>query len=148
MQITISVTGISKTKEQLNAVRNVMQDLSREFESLGADLTQFYSDKPFVTQGGIFGQPWARLNAKYEVQKAKKYPGRNTLVRTRTMQQSFRYDAGSQLLRIYNTAPYFMKHQLGIGVPQRAIFVIDSTRKKFIQDRLQGLIGDRLNKIR
>jgi len=43
-------------------------------------------------------------------------------------------------ITIYNNVYYFKKHQLGDGVPQRKMLILDPTMVKLVQDRINDYI--------
>jgi len=131
--ITITISGLDKTERTLRGAKRAVENLQPAMSEVGTYLARFFSSQVFASRGGIIGEPWQSLSARYAAYKAKRYPGRPPLVRTGLMQRSFISNSGASFARVSNSAPYFDYHQLGGSkVPERVMMKVDETRGREI----------------
>lgn len=138
------------------------------FQSIGKELTSYFSQQVFNSEGGILGDKWAPLNERYRnykatghtvldlaLQREKRigdgvnvYPGRGILVRTGAMQNSFTYDADNNSLTVGNTADYFVFHQSTREprekIPRRPMMALNEDVKTIISEIIDKDIKDKL----
>lgn len=144
VELTLTIQGDKEILAKLRNLSDSLNDMTRPLRSAGNLMTKFYSSVPFASRGSIYGTPWPSLSPAYAKYKAKKFPGRPILVATETMMHSFEFDSSSDMLRIYNTTDYFRKHQLGEGVPQRMMMLLDQQREKIVTDAVAEEIERKL----
>lgn len=131
--LEIELQGSAKLKSSLIKLISSIDDWSSTLSVVGRTLTKFYSTVPFASQGGIYGARWSALTPKYASQKARKYPGRPILIASGGMSTSFKSEADSKKVRIFNTNRLFPFHQLGGGkLPQRVMMKLDRQRKEML----------------
>lgn len=124
MQIQVTITG---DKELLRGLKKLGQELymlKSAMEDIGKDLSDYYSNEAFASQGGVFGTPWPRLSSKYASRKARIYAGRSPLIASGKMKESFDYKADNTSVYISNTAKQFKYHQSSaprLKLPRRAM---------------------------
>lgn len=126
----LHIEGAPQLQARLQRVINRLGSLQPTFQKAGEVMVKFYSTQPFLSQGAVYGEPWAPLDPKYAAYKERKYPGRGILVASGKMMDSFKATATSHRVEITNDTDYFAKHQLGQGVPQRVSMKLDEQRKQ------------------
>lgn len=132
-EIRVTVQGASEASRKLRKFGLSILDLSSSMDETGSYLAGFFSGEVFASRGGVIGQPWARLNEKYAVQKAKQWPGRPPLFRTGLMNRSFKHDAGRLSVEVFNADPKFRFHQEGTKhIPARVMMDVDYRREVMI----------------
>lgn len=135
MDIEIQVTGVHKSELMLSAAKRAVEGRTTTFSQIGKHLAKFFSGQVFASRGGVIDEPWPKLDAAYAAWKAKHYPGAIPLVRTGKMQHGFRYQAGPNFVRMYNTAKYFKYHQSDEPrekIPRRVMMKVDDQRRQDI----------------
>lgn len=139
--VVISISGLGETRERLLKLGRSVSDLRPVMGDIGQYLAKFFSSEVFASRGGVIGEPWAPLSARYAAYKARRYAGRQPLVRTGTMQRSFKYTHGAQFARVTNGASYFDYHQLGTRrMPQRMMMKVDDTREREITRMIEQYV--------
>lgn len=113
LAITIKVTGTQEVIDKLKRLESGLKDFTAPLEAIGEELKAFFSGQVFASQGGVLGVRWPTLAVATMVYKRKHYPSYATtpLIRTGAMQHSFEKQSSRNMLRVYNTAPYFVYHQ-------------------------------------
>lgn len=127
--LTVTITGDKAMIARLQKLDVSLLDMRTPMLTVSKFLTRYYS-KAFVSQGGLFGKPWPRLNRQYEVQKAKEYPGRPPLIKIGKMQRSFTYGLAKNGTVIRNTANHFPYHQSSAPrkrLPRRVMMAINNS---------------------
>lgn len=145
--VTITVTGLEDVQRKLKNLSQATSDLSPVMGDVGQYLSRFFSSEVFASRGGVIGEPWAPLSARYAALKAKQYPGRPPLVRTGVMQRSFKYDKGAHFARIYNNSPVFDYHQSNSPrskMPERVMMKVDDAREREIGRLIEKFINDKI----
>ena len=121
---------------------------NREFRIIGKEVTSYFSNQGFDSQGGVLGEKWPALSPAYKKYKAKKYGSVIPLVRTKAMKRGFVYDSDAESVTITNSAPYFAYHQSNeprTKLPRRVMMKATPAVKTLVS----GIIQDGLtNKIR
>lgn len=130
MALTMHVV-ISGDKEIISKLRKLKQSIftfERAMKTIGEELTSYFSNQVFASQGGILGERWPALSEKYRIYKAtghttlnlarqkattnvNTYPGRGILVKTGEMKNSFVFEADNKSVFITNTSDHFPFHQ-------------------------------------
>jgi phage gpG-like protein len=118
-------------------------------ETVGNYLMAFFSQDVFETEGQVYGEQWARLNAKYEEWKATHYPGRGVLEASGKMRYAFQLMTTSTYALIQNPTEYAKFHMTGTShMPARVFMKIDEQRAeevvKKIKEGIQQRIGESL----
>ena len=127
----IKIEGLPQLQTRLQRVVDSMGSLQPTFRKVGEVMTKFYSTQPFLSQGGVYGEHWAPLSAKYEVKKERAYPGRGILVASGKMMDSFKAEATNHSVTITNTSELFAYHQMGTSkMPQRVSMMLDEQRRQ------------------
>lgn len=141
-QVTITVTGDKEAMARLRKIGSGVVNLQTSMDKIGSYLTGFFSGEVFASRGGVIGESWPRLSAKYAAYKARTFPGRPPLIRRGVMQRSFKAKTGRASARIYNSAGHFGFHQEGTRrLPARVMMKVDQAREKRIIDIIQGEIA-------
>lgn len=144
MQINVQMTGDREAIARLKRIGNGVLHLKPSMDEIGSYLTGFFSGEVFASRGGVIGEPWARLSARYAARKAKEFPGRIPLVRTGLMNRSFKKDAGQMSVLLYNSSNHFDFHQLGTSkMPARAMMKVDAAR----QQRIVKIIDNHISEL-
>jgi hypothetical protein len=123
-------------------------DFSSANKSIGEDLAAYYSGVGFTSQGGVFGYKWSRLDLGYAKSKSRQNPGAPPLVKTGTMQDSFKFKADKHGVKVYNTAPYFKYHQSSeprskipyrpsLGINDAVINIVQATLEQDIAKKIR-----------
>lgn len=145
LNIEISIEGGAELEQRLNKLGSSLQDWKPELDIIGQDLVNFFSSKPFETQGEAVGENWPDLEPKYADEKHKEYPGTPVLIRTGLMSKSFGFRSSSLGLELFNSTDYFRNHQEGIGVPQRIMTKFDDQRIEAIKKVIVAGLQKRVN---
>lgn len=135
--ITISIKGNTETQQRLHKLGTSLLNLTDAMKAIGSNFKDFYTEQPFRSQGGIFGDPWPALRPGTIKQKIRYNPTTATypLIRTTKMQHSFAVESGQNFMRLYNTADYFKYHQLGTSrIPQRMMLALTESRYQAMKD--------------
>ncbi len=128
-------------------------DNSPAFDHM-ADVLFTSETKQFQTEGKFASGGWAPLSPRYARWKAKHYPGRGILERTRRLKRSLtRRPFGIERIRanemeIGTDVPYATYHQHGgTNLPQRRPLELrEATRNqmvKILQRHIAGILGPR-----
>jgi len=131
VQVSIDISGDKKLQRQLKKSSSALMNWSRELQSSGKFLKEFYSHKVVGVGGGAIGESWP----------PKKSGGPSVLVDTGKMQGSFRYSHTRFIGKLINTTEYFKFHQTGtFKMPRRLVFkVTDRIAKQVGQIFTKGL---------
>lgn len=121
LNLKLEVKGDQEIKRMLVGIGLDLRNLRSAMDEVGRSTTKYFSGQVFASRGATLngGQRWQRLNDRYAVQKARRYPGRPLLVRTGKMQNSFRYSSTGTSVTIENSAPHFVYHQS--SAPRRVL---------------------------
>lgn len=133
--ISISIDGAAEAAKRIGTVSSAVQDLHPVMGEIGKYLSRFFASEVFASRGSVIGEPWPALNARYAVQKAKRYPGRPPLVRTGVMQRNFVFISGATFARVTNKDPKFNFHQSDAPrskMPERIMMKVDEARAREI----------------
>jgi hypothetical protein len=135
MNFSMTIEGNEAAAQRLAAIGQSFNNLPDAMSSIGKYIASFLAGEVFASQGGITNNPWPRLSPRYEVVKAKKFPGSPMLVRTGLLQRKFETASSGSMVRIYNTATAkggkrYLKF-LNDGtrrMPARVVMALDDTR--------------------
>lgn len=148
MSISVTVTGDDTLLNKLENFGAQLVMMEGAMNSIGKELTAFFANQVFASQGGILGENWADLSPAYAVWKAKMYPGRPPLVRTGEMQNSFVFESDQSSVTIANNADYFAYHQSDqertSNLPRRTMMAVSPEVNSII---VQIIDADVSNKI-
>lgn len=136
--ITIKVQGLEGLNSKMAKLGEELTDFSHSMHNIGEFLVEYYSTKPFVSRGGVYGAVWPALSPGYAEWKARHYPGRRIEILTGEMQASFAFDSGRDFVNVRNFSDHFEKQQQGIGVPQRLIMAVNSAIKREVTEEIKG----------
>lgn len=135
MNLSIKIEGNEEASRRLAALGNSFDNLPTAMSEISRYVASFVAGEIFISQGGAIDQPWPRLSPRYEVIKARKFPGRPILVRTGLLIRSFKFSYTGSTARVYNDATtkdgerYLKFHQYGTRhMPARVVMAIDETR--------------------
>lgn len=153
LSVTVQVTGLDNVESRLTALGAKLYDFTAAFESLATQLILFYSQTVFGSRGQALGEDWQPLTAKTDQEKASKWPGKDMLVRTGTMQDSFYSEVTPVSLFIGNKVDYFPYHQLGTSpgagrghnIPARQMLGINDTVEGMIRETIEADIREKIN---
>jgi hypothetical protein len=128
--------------EGLHDVQAALDKLSRmsfsdTFGKIGQRLIPFFSGPVFLSRGGVIGESWPDLAPSTQERKAKRFPGRPTLVETGDMQGAFTAEAGPDRVTIGNSDPKFGYHQgeqRSGKLPRRAMLKISPEVQEIATD--------------
>lgn len=141
--VTITITGGAETAAKMQKLGQSVLDLGEPMAHIGRYLAGFFSGQVFASRGRVIGEPWAPLDDRYAAYKARKFAGRQPLVRTGRMQKSFRFQRGPRFVRLYNPTPYFGYNQEGTShLPARVMMKVDQQREL----EIGRIIGEYLEK--
>lgn len=148
---TIRVKGGEDIQNKLNKMSSAVADMRTPLQTAGKYLVEFYQNEVFLSQGGVYGTPWASLKDNTLVQKARSsklgagVSPRSILQFTGNLRRSFQLQTTPTYLRINNTADYFKYLQDGTGrMPARRIMMLDNSRKKAITQIITGYLNKAL----
>lgn len=123
LKVRVTYEGLKEARANVEGVKSVLSDFSKELRETGEFLKSWYTVFPFQSQGAVFGSPWDPLKPGYSKAKQKKFGSQPILVATGAMRKKFVYENTSHLLHVMNEASYFPYHQLGApraNIPARA----------------------------
>lgn len=150
LQVAITIKGDKETIARLGKLGTSLLNFQMAMRSIGKELTFYYGNQVFSSQGGALGQRWPALASSTREQKAKNWRGRSPLVRTGTMKSSFASafpDVNSVL--IGNEMPYFVYHQSSAPrrkLPRRVMMSTGGSVKTIIGRIIDDDINKKLQK--
>lgn len=147
-QITIKIYGDEAVRQKLLKLGGNLLNFGTAMRSIGQEFLDWYASRPFATEGGIYGQPWASLAPSTAREKAHKYPGRGILIASGKMQQSFHFTSGTQFMLLQNSSPYIDFHQTGTrNMPQRLVTALTDERINSVKEIIQSSVTEKLNQV-
>lgn len=150
MLVKVTLVGDRELQGKLDKLGKSLYDFGKEFRGIGRDLTNYYAEKPYASEGQIFGQRWKALKPKYEEDKAKRYPGRGILVRTGKMRKNYTFTSSQSAVRIQNKTSYFIYHQSAKSrkkMPRRLLFAFNQEILGFITKTIKTGIIERIRSV-
>ncbi len=142
LRLSVQIKGLDKVIEQLDSTKEVLTNLEPEMQFMGAYLIDFFSNDVFETEGQIINENWSDLSPKYQLWKAKNYPGRGILERTGALRHGFEALPTATYCIIRNTVDYAKDMEFGTEyVPPRIFLKLDQERARVIRE----IIIDSLN---
>lgn len=145
MQISITISGGPNLKQKLHKLGLQLMMFDAAMETIGQQLSQYYGNEAFLSQGGVFGQKWDRLRLATDIYKSRHYAGRPPEVRTGKMMSGFRYEATSTSVRVYNRMPYFAYQDLGTKrLPARQMIGVNKPVMNMIKDVIEKDVNRKL----
>lgn len=141
------VVDNSKVEATLAKLNGLLLSWPEAMLAVGRAFKQYYSTKPFVSRGSIFGKVWPDLKPSYAAWKAKKFPGTPILVRSGDLSKGFDFLSASNEVRLFNTVDYFKKHQEGDGVPQRISMALNLELQTMAQDIMAKDLQRKVNSL-
>jgi hypothetical protein len=135
---TVDIQGIAGVEAHLDQIKEILSHSKTELEQIGNDLMQFFSEDVFESQGQVYGQAWAALNAKTVTSKLGKYPGRGILEASGKMRHAWDLVATDEYAIIKNGTP---------KMPKRVIAKLDEERTAMIQRKFQEIVRSKLKLI-
>lgn len=112
LSVAITIKGDKETIAALGKLSSSFLNFQMAMRSIGKELTNYYGNNVFNSQGGAIGQRWPALAQATKNYKAKKYFTGTPLVNTGAMKQGFEStfpDVNS--VTIGNKMYYFKYHQ-------------------------------------
>ena len=148
LQVRVTVSGDSSFLQRVGRVIST-GDFSKPLKEIGDELVSYYSGQVFASQGGVLGDPWARLAPATMLYKSKHYTAYAAipLIATGTMKNSFQPTVTSRQLTIGNTAPYFMYHQSSAPrtkLPRRQMLGVNDDVKQIIKQIITRDLNSKL----
>jgi hypothetical protein len=138
LKVQVTISGDKQVIAKLRRLGDSLSDWSATLNNTGDYLMDIYSRLNFETQGGISGARWAELSPKYELWKAKNYPGRGILERTGALRKGFEMSVSPKKLEIINSVEYAFRHQEGKGPPVRKLINVNPA----IKDQIINIFRD------
>lgn len=148
LDITLEALGEEQIKSMLTGLGLDLRNMRGAMNEVGRGAIKTFSGPVFVSRGQRIGEPWPRLSEAYAAQKAKRYAGRPLLVRTGTMQQSFKYTSTGMSVTIYNDDPKFVYHQSTAArekIPRRAMIGIYRGLDDDVKRTIAAVIARKIN---
>lgn len=147
--IEVKVTGLKEVRRKMERLGSSIYDFKEEFDSIGRDVVAYYKGPGFASQGGVFGNKWQRLSVPYMRRKAKRYPGRPTLIATGAMQQGFEHTSTKQSTTITNSDKKFKFHQSTRPrkvIPRRQMMGVNQTIRQMVQKEISAGLRKKIDK--
>lgn len=110
MSLIIKISGLDLARDHLARFRGSMLDMTDTMSKVGEAMTKYYSNEPFISRGGVYGQTWAPLANSTVSEKSRKWPGRGDLVRSGEMQDGFGFTVTPLSVTIRNKVQVSSKH--------------------------------------
>lgn len=151
MAIIVSITGGKEIEAKLKKLGSSIYQMREGFAILGQEISRYYTDQVFNSQGQVLGQTWARL--KPATMRAKDRAGYRRyetvpLIRTGLMRNSFTFEAGTSSLKIGNLQDYFKYHQFGTEhIPQRKMMGINNSIRNTIANVIKREVTKKLESV-
>lgn len=112
VSVSIQITGTDVQIAKLGKLGASFLNFDMAMKSIGDELTSYFANQVYVSQGGAIDERWPALARSTKVQKAKKYPGAGPLIRTGEMKNSYDFETPDvNSVVIGNTAAHFPYHQ-------------------------------------
>lgn len=148
MNLTIQIKGGKEAQAKFQKLGQRLFIFTAAMDDIGNKLEDYYSNAAFLSQGGVYGNKWKRLQHATVVDKAKHYSGRPPEFRTGKMQSGFRHTSTSSSVKIYNRMPYFKYQQLGTSrLPARQMIGVNSEVMKMIRDIIEKDVNKKLRSV-
>ena len=145
LSLNVTIDGLQKVMQQLDATGEVLKDFKPEMELIGDFLVDFFSNAVFETEGQIIGENWAPLSEQYQEWKTKNYPGRGILERTSKLRQGFEAIPTATYCIIRNAVPYGVFAEFGTSkMPPRVFMKLDQERGVIIRDMIIENMNNRI----
>jgi len=112
LSVAITIKGDKETIAKLGKLGSSFLNFQMAMRSIGDELTRYYGNNVFNSQGGAIGQKWPALAQSTKDAKAKRFFTATPLVNTGAMKQGFTStfpDVNS--VTIGNKMDYFKYHQ-------------------------------------
>lgn len=150
LSVSITISGDKETIEKLGKLGQSFLNFQLAMRSIGKELTGYFANQVFASQGGALSQRWPQLANSTKVDKAKHYPGAGILVRTGEMKNSFDfYQPDVNSVIIGNNAPYFVYHQSSAPrhkLPRRVMMSTGGNVKSIVANIIDADVKDKLLK--
>jgi phage gpG-like protein len=132
IHLDATIEGDRELSRRLLITADGIDDFREPLTRIGDELLHTF-DANFASRGSLFGG-WAQ----------RKSPAPWPLLeRTGTMRRSFDKNVDKDMVKLWNSAPYFGFHQSNqprSKLPRRVMMKIDNQRKEFIQKAFQEYI--------
>lgn len=153
--LTIRIDGIEELQDKLAKLGRLLTDMRKTFKSVGEYLINFYEDDVFLSQGGVYGTPWADLSPDTIAAKDRHrndlgsgISARAILQYSGQMRHSWKLQSAPMYALIRNTSDHYAFHQEGTSrMPQREIAKIDHQRKSAIERIVTDDISERIQSL-
>lgn len=151
LNVQIKISGDKETIEKLGKMGQSLLNFQSAMRSIGKELPSYFSNQVFSSQGGAIGERWPALKQDTKLQKSKRYPGAQPLVRTGQMKGGFRADFPDvNSVSIGNVAPYFVYHQSKAPrrkLPRRTMMSTGGQVKAIIGQIIDADVRDKITKV-
>jgi phage gpG-like protein len=147
LQVSIRISGTSEEIARLQKLGRSFLANEHLMKVIGEDVSDYYANRGFLSQGGVFKETWSPIKRSYALWKSKHYPGAPPLVRTGKMRRSFRARYSQDSVVIENTAPYFKYHQSSLPrkkLPRRQMMGINSAVREIVRLRVKAEVSRKI----
>lgn len=147
LQVTVKISGSKEVQQKIAKLGKSFYMFKSAMDDIGKEVSNYYENTGFASQGGVFGARWAPLNMQYAKRKFMRYPGRSPLVASGTMQKSFAHKATETSVTIGNTADYFKYHQSSeprTKMPRRVTMGINSAVRQMVKDIIDADVHSKI----
>lgn len=150
LSVAITIKGDKETIAALGKLGSSFLNFQMAMRSIGKELTNYYGNNVFNSQGGAIGQRWPALAQATKKQKVKKFYTATPLVNTGDMKKGFTStfpDVNS--VTIGNKMDYFKYHQSSAPrtrLPRRVMMSTGGSVKTIIGDIIQADIEGKIEK--
>lgn len=151
MAIIVTIKGGKEIEAKLAKLGSSIYKMRTGMAILGQEISRYYTDEVFNSQGQVLGQTWARLKPATSLGKLKAGYTRYAtipLIRTGLMRNSFTFEAGESSLKIGNLQDYFKYHQFGTErTPKRPMIGINNSIKRTIAEVVKREVIKKLESV-
>lgn len=158
MRIQVEVTGSKEVQAKLNNLGNKLKQLDNAMRKIGDQLSRYYANDAFNSQGGVFDNNWPALaDSTIRSRLRASRSGGSILSRSylplvsgqpQGMRDSFTYVASPTQVVIGNSKEYFKYHQSTreprLRLPRRQMIGVNTRVKEIVRNNIQQEIDQKL----
>jgi phage gpG-like protein len=161
MRIRVEVTGSKEVQAKLTSLGKKLERLDNAMRRIGDQLSRYYANDAFNSQGGVFNNNWPAL-ADSTIKSRLHASRRGGSILSRSyiplvsgqpsgMRDSFTYAASSSQVVVGNSKDYFKYHQSSreprTRLPRRQMIGVNTRVKEIVRDNIQREVEQKLREM-